>query len=138
MHMYACIGLSLPKPLGRSGPPRSGPLTGRRDRIAFYPSVQLFLLFLLSKLSRDRRYRTAPRMLKTFCQINSLGSRNRQTADVYAKSFGCHTSEKCARNSFGCHTCKIPGGGGQLRLTPPRTPIYVLAAGQCFCEEERN
>src|SRR6266403_563090 len=81
------------------GSPSIGTLTGRRDRIAFYLSVQLFLLFILSKLSRDRRYRTAPRMFKTFCQINSLGSRNRQTADVYAKSFPCHT-------------CEIKGGGG--------------------------
>jgi hypothetical protein len=95
-----------------SGPDRfpliSASWTGRSDRIAFYSSVQLFLLFTVSKLSCDRCYRIAPRVSKGFCQIairNDPETFSRRTFN--AKSFGCHTSEKCARNSFGCHTYEI-------------------------------
>src|SRR6267154_5000211 len=33
-----------------------------------------------------------------------------------AKSFRCHTSAKCARNSFPCHTSENPGGGAYIMV----------------------
>ncbi len=143
MHMYACIGLSPPKPRARSGPPRSESLTGRRDRIAFYPSVQLFLLFILSKLSRDRRYSHCATDAKTLGRIAIRYDPKTFRGEIQPpKSFRCHTSRKCARNSFGCHTYRIGpcksfpchtskkrGGGGELWLTPPGTrPRYGARA----------
>ena len=122
--------------------------TGRSDRIAFYSSVQLFLLFTVSKLSCDRYYR-APRVSKVsarsqFARIPKPSAAQHLRLSPFAATHprnvpvtplaATHTKSS-RRKSFPCHTCKIEGVWGQLWLTSPGS--QSACCGQlCFCEEE--